>query len=170
MSPLNQSNGSALRAASTFEHCFRGINMQPMRKTSLDELTLKTYTDKTGVETKHLTFYTSAPEAPEPLQVGYFEMTNSNNAMIFQHKFEEGKYVIEGEIVLVDVDTREVMVAKKGDMLHLPTGSSAIYWTPSYAKVFFCSGSDEIVETAFDSEIAVTDVPELCEAFGLTPA
>ena len=41
-------------------------------------------------------------------------------SMIFQHKFEEGKYVIEGEIVLVDVDTREVMVAKKGDMLHLP--------------------------------------------------
>lgn len=144
--------------------------MQPMRKTSLEELTLHTYTDKTGVETKHLTFYTSAPEAPEPLQVGYFEMTRSKNAMVFQHKFEEGKYVIEGEIVLVDVDTREVMVAKKGDMLHLPTGSSAIYWTPSYAKVFFCSGSDVVVESAFDSEVDVTEVKELCDLFDLTPA
>ncbi|MGR3378944.1 hypothetical protein [Salipiger abyssi] len=144
--------------------------MPGMRKTSLEELTLHSYTDKTGVETKHLTFYTSAPEAPEPLQVGYFEMTRSDNAMIFQHQFEEGKYVIEGEIVIVDVETREVIIAKKGDMLHLPTFSRAIYWTPSHAKVFFCSGSDVVVDSAFDSEIAVIEVPELRDAYGLVPA
>jgi len=133
--------------------------MSKIRKTAIEEIDLLTYTDQAGKATDYSRIFVSDSDAPSPLQVGVFRFDRSDMAMRFEHAFDEGKYVIEGEVTMVDRDTGEVCEAKAGDMIHVKANTSVYWWTRSKAVVFFCGASDAQIEgPVWHGEEPVADI------------
>jgi len=74
--------------------------------------------------------------AGKELASGLFRM-NAGQPLEYYYDYEEMKYIVEGEFHLTD-GTGQKVVAKAGDLMYFPKGSSIVFDTPNTALGCFC--------------------------------
>lgn len=62
---------------------------------------------------------------------------NAGKALEYYYDYEEMKFIVEGEYHLTD-GTGQKVVAKAGDLMYFPAGSSIVFEAPNTALGFFC--------------------------------
>ena len=67
---------------------------------------------------------------------GFFELFNSQ-PLIYEYTYDETKFVVEGEFILTDMASGQVVRAVKGDVLFFPKGSTIKFETPDRALGFY---------------------------------
>lgn len=85
------------------------------------------------------------------LTAGFYRM-NAGKPLEYFYDYEEMKYIAEGEFHLTD-GTGQRVVAKAGDLMYFPSGSSIVFDTPLIALGFFCG------QRLQDVPVFVKDLP-----------
>ncbi|WP_212747203.1 cupin domain-containing protein [Streptomyces montanus] len=67
---------------------------------------------------------------------GFFELFRSE-PLIYEYTYDETKFVVEGEFVLTDMATGQVVHAAQGDVLFFPKGTTVKFETPGHAIGFY---------------------------------
>jgi ethanolamine utilization protein EutQ len=67
---------------------------------------------------------------------GFFELFHSE-PLVYEYTYDETKFVVEGEFVLTDMATGQVVRAAKGDVLFFPKGTTVKFETPDHAVGFY---------------------------------
>merc|ERR1719487_1312739 len=62
---------------------------------------------------------------------------NAGKPLEYYYDYEEMKFIVEGEFHLTD-GTGQKVVAKAGDLMYFPRGSSIVFDTPNTALGCFC--------------------------------
>lgn len=73
---------------------------------------------------------------------GYFELKHTDEPLEYYYDYDEMKVVLEGEFLLVNVDTGQEMVARKHDAIFFPKGSRIAFSTPDRALAFYAGHRD----------------------------
>jgi ethanolamine utilization protein EutQ (cupin superfamily) len=73
---------------------------------------------------------------PSELAAGFFRMEPSES-FIYDYTYDEMKLVIEGDLVLTDVATGQVVEAGPLDVLHFPKGTQVRFDTRGGALAFY---------------------------------
>jgi quercetin dioxygenase-like cupin family protein len=83
-----------------------------------------------------------SPEGWQTAPVSEWELIKAGMSDIHPH--EESAYVLEGELH-VEVDGHEV-IARSGDYVTVPAGSTGRYWAPQYARMLSVYGPNPAAE------------------------
>lgn len=77
---------------------------------------------------------------PEGSQMcsGFFELKHTDEPLLYVYTYDEMKVVLEGEFLLENKDTGQMLVAKAKDAIFFPKGSRIYFSTPGYALAFYC--------------------------------
>jgi ethanolamine utilization protein EutQ len=67
---------------------------------------------------------------------GFFEL-KASKPLVYKYTYDEMKYVVKGKFRLTDEATGEVTVAREGDVLFFPKGTTVRFETPDYALGFY---------------------------------
>jgi ethanolamine utilization protein EutQ len=67
---------------------------------------------------------------------GFFELFHSE-PLVYEYTYDETKFVVEGEFVLTDMTSGQVVQARKGDVLFFPKGTTVKFETPDRALGFY---------------------------------
>jgi ethanolamine utilization protein EutQ len=69
---------------------------------------------------------------------GFFELKHTDEPLLYVYTYDEMKVVLEGEFLLENKDTGQILIAKAKDAIFFPKGSRIYFSTPSYALAFYC--------------------------------
>lgn len=67
---------------------------------------------------------------------GFFELFRSE-PLVYEYTYDETKYVVDGEFVLTDMATGQVVRAVRGDVLFFPKGTTVKFETPDRGLGFY---------------------------------
>ncbi|KAJ6031572.1 ethanolamine utilization protein EutQ [Penicillium herquei] len=70
-----------------------------------------------------------------PMSAGLFRL-NSGYPLTYAYKFDEMKIILEGEFHISDTTGQEV-VARPGDILYIPNGSTLTFTTPGTGLAYY---------------------------------
>ncbi len=73
---------------------------------------------------------------------GFFELVHTDEPLVYDYQYDEMKVVLEGEFLLVNVDTGQELVARKHDAIFFPKGSRIAFSTPDRALAFYAGHRD----------------------------
>ncbi|WP_141013248.1 cupin domain-containing protein [Nocardioides sambongensis] len=73
---------------------------------------------------------------------GYFELKHTDAPLRYHYEYDEMKVVLEGEFLLENRETGQVMTARAKDAIFFPKGSTIYFSTPSYALAFYAGHRD----------------------------
>lgn len=73
---------------------------------------------------------------------GFFELKHTDEPLEYYYDYDEMKVVLEGEFLLVNVDTGQELVARKHDAIFFPKGSRIAFSTPDRALAFYAGHRD----------------------------
>jgi ethanolamine utilization protein EutQ len=68
---------------------------------------------------------------------GFFELLHSDEPLLYEYEYDEMKVVLEGEFILENKETGQVLVAKAKDAIFFPKGSKIYFSTPDRALAFY---------------------------------
>jgi len=67
---------------------------------------------------------------------GFFELLHSE-PLIYEYTYDETKFIVDGEFILTDMATGQVVRAVKGDVLFFPKGTTIKFETPTRGLGFY---------------------------------
>lgn len=67
---------------------------------------------------------------------GFFELKKSE-PLLYEYEYDEMKIVVEGELILEDTETGQVVHCRKHEVMYIPKGSKILFSTPSYGLAFY---------------------------------
>lgn len=73
---------------------------------------------------------------------GFFELHHTDEHLVYHYEYDEMKVVLEGELVLENVDTGQRSHARAKDVVFFPRGSRIAFSTPSHALAFYTGHRD----------------------------
>lgn len=73
---------------------------------------------------------------------GFFELKSTDAPLYYEYEYDEMKVVLEGEFLLENKETGQVMTARAKDAIFFPKGSKIYFSTPSYALAFYAGHRD----------------------------
>jgi ethanolamine utilization protein EutQ (cupin superfamily) len=73
---------------------------------------------------------------------GFFELRHTDETLYYEYEYDEMKVVLEGEFLLENKETGQMLVAKAKDAIFFPKGSKIHFSTPSYALAFYAGHRD----------------------------
>jgi ethanolamine utilization protein EutQ len=73
---------------------------------------------------------------------GFFELRHTDEPLYYEYEYDEMKVVLEGEFLLENKETGQMLVAKAKDAIFFPKGSKIHFSTPSYALAFYAGHRD----------------------------
>lgn len=73
---------------------------------------------------------------------GFFELHHTDEPLVYHYEYDEMKVVLEGELLLENVDTGQRNLARAKDAVFFPRGSRIAFSTPSHALAFYTGHRD----------------------------
>lgn len=73
---------------------------------------------------------------------GFFELRHTDAPLQYEYQYDEMKVVLEGEFLLENKETGQVLTARAKDAIFFPKGSKIHFSTPSYALAFYAGHRD----------------------------
>lgn len=73
---------------------------------------------------------------------GFFELHHTEEPLVYLYEYDEMKVVLEGELLLENVDTGQRGIARAKDAVFFPSGSRIAFSTPSHALAFYTGHRD----------------------------
>lgn len=73
---------------------------------------------------------------------GFFELRHTDETLYYEYEYDEMKVVLEGEFLLENKETGQMLVARAKDAIFFPKGSKIHFSTPSYALAFYAGHRD----------------------------
>lgn len=70
------------------------------------------------------------------ISAGFFEL-RASEPLVYEYTYDEMKVVVQGEFILTDQATGDVVRAKERDVLFFPKGTTVKFETPDYALGFY---------------------------------
>ncbi|KAJ5613860.1 ethanolamine utilization protein EutQ [Penicillium herquei] len=70
-----------------------------------------------------------------PMSAGLFRL-NNGDPLTYAYKFDEMKIILEGEFHISDTTGQEI-VARPGDILYIPNGSTLTFTTPGTGLAYY---------------------------------
>ncbi|WP_223256991.1 cupin domain-containing protein [Arthrobacter globiformis] len=70
------------------------------------------------------------------ISAGFFEL-RASEPLVYEYTYDEMKVVVQGEFILTDQGTGDVVRAKERDVLFFPKGTTVKFETPDYALGFY---------------------------------
>ncbi|HEX7201908.1 MAG TPA: cupin domain-containing protein [Arthrobacter sp.] len=70
------------------------------------------------------------------ISAGFFEL-KASEPLVYEYTYDEMKVVVQGEFILTDQATGDVVRAKERDVLFFPKGATVKFETPDYALGFY---------------------------------
>jgi ethanolamine utilization protein EutQ len=70
------------------------------------------------------------------ISAGFFEL-KASEPLVYEYTYDEMKVVVQGEFILTDQATGDVVHAKERDVLFFPRGTTVKFETPDYALGFY---------------------------------
>ena len=80
-------------------------------------------------------------DSEKPITCGLFRLEKGNQ-LTYQYTYHEMKLIVDGEFEISD-ETGNTVLAKKGDLLYFPAGSTITFSTTNYGVGFFCGQRGE---------------------------
>lgn len=93
---------------------------------AMTDVTAKAYLDDFAV----------SDDSDKPITCGLFRL-EKGASLSYTYTYHEMKLIIEGTFLISDETGMEI-VAKPGDLLYFPKGSTITFSTPDYGLGFFC--------------------------------
>lgn len=73
---------------------------------------------------------------------GFFELRHTDEPLYYEYEYDEMKVVLEGEFLLENRETGQVLTARAKDAIFFPKGSKIHFSTPGYALAFYAGHRD----------------------------
>lgn len=70
------------------------------------------------------------------ISAGFFEL-KASEPLVYEYTYDEMKVVVQGEFILTDQATGDVVRATERDVLFFPKGTTVKFETPDYALGFY---------------------------------
>ena len=89
----------------------------------------------------YLEDFAVSEDSEKPITSGLFRL-EKGESLTYTYTYHEMKFIVDGEFEIAD-ETGEKVLAKTGDLLYFPKGSTITFLTPDYGVGFFCGQRGE---------------------------